>query len=99
MAALILPDESCASSRTYASGRRSNRPVLTASGTKTLRALERVPVGSPCCCAKALMTVGLRPLCARDSAACGVGNAFQPNAAQPLLNFSAYRETGKGGQG
>ena len=35
------------------------------------------------------MTVGLRPLKARDNAACGVGNEFQPSASHPLWNFSA----------
>jgi hypothetical protein len=35
----------------------------------TLSALERVPLGSPCCCAKALTTVAGRPLKGRDKAA------------------------------
>ena len=33
------------------------------------------------------MTVGGRPLCGRDSAACGVGKAFQPSASQPSWNL------------
>ena len=51
---------------------------------KTLSAEDRVPVGSPCCWAKALTTVAWRPLKGRDSAACGVGKEFQPSSAQPL---------------
>ena len=73
--------------------------MATASGMNTLSALDRVPVGSPCCWAKALTTVAGRPLNGRDSAACGVGKEFQPRFAQPLWNFSAYRDCGIGGHG
>jgi hypothetical protein len=55
----------------------------------TLSALERVPVGSPCCCAKALMTVALRPLKGRERAACGVGKEFHPSFSHPSWNFWA----------
>src|SRR4029453_17779533 len=93
------PRSSTVISRTYESGRRSQRPVATASGTNTLSALERVPVGSPCCWANALITVGGRPLYGCDSAACGVGNELYPSAAQPAWNFCAYRDVGIGGHG
>ena len=63
--------------------------MATACGTKTFSALERVPVGSPCCWAKALITVAGRPLYGRESAACGVGKEFQPSSSQPWWNFCA----------
>src|SRR4029453_13017660 len=86
-------------SETYELGRRSRRPVAMASGTKTLSALDRVPVGSPCCWAKALTTVAGRPLNGRDSAACGVGNELYPRARHPAGTFCAYRDMGIGGHG
>jgi hypothetical protein len=64
-----------------------------------LRALDRVPVGSPCCCAKALITVAGRPSKGWERAACGVGNEFQPRADAPAWYFSAYRDMGIGGHG